>query len=761
MREKELRLALICYGGISLAIYMHGITKEIWRVARASQSFHRGIPPKNRVEAAYVELLKLIETHDDLKLRILPDIIAGASAGGINGIFLAQAIASGESLDPLTDMWLEKADVDELLDPDARPFSRFSKFWATPIVWLALGRRGGTVQRTVAAEARDEVRAKVSRLVRARWFEPPFGGQGFTTMLLDAFDAMKAGPVGERLIPKGQPLDLFVTVTDFGGYSEQLRLNSPSEISETEHRLTLSFSDRREKAGGLGDSVELAFAARATASFPGAFPPVNVAEIDQVLAVRGRAWDTRAAFLSRILPGHGAQTENAVLIDGSVLANAPFKPALEALRDRPARREIDRRFVYIDPKPGIQSVSLTKKGKTQLPGFFSTIFGAMSDIPREQPIRDSLEAIEARSTRIRRMQHIIDALRPDVEAAIESLFGRTFFLDRPNPARIKAWRNKAQERAARDANYAFSAYGHIKLSGIVEELAGFAAKQNVALRGGKFDDFRHMLWKEVRARGIDQVTGGLGKGATVAAIGFFRDHDLGFRIRRLRFVIRTLRTRIEQGAFDSSEAEPLRATLFMLLARYLDLETINFYKAFNSISARAFLDDVAHQRALPDLDAATDAELAEALANAPKAARRSVLFAYLGFPFYDVSTLPLLQGEGLSEFDPVKIDRISPEDVTVVRRGVTETLKGIQFNSFGAFFSRAYRENDYLWGRLHGADRLFDIILSATQVPPAKADAIKRALLLEILNEEEGRLTRIPDLFGKIRDEIAANASTA
>lgn len=761
MREKELRLALICYGGISLAIYMHGITKEIWRVARASRAFLKAIPPENRVEAAYLELLTLIADHDGLKLRILPDIIAGASAGGINGIFLAQAIASGESLDPLTDMWLEKADVDELLDPDARPLSRFSKFWATPLVWLALGRRSGTVQRTVGAEARDEVRAKVSRLVRARWFEPPFGGQGFTTMLLDAFDAMKAGPKGDRLIPKGQPLDLFVTVTDFGGYSEQLRLNSPSEIIETEHRLTLAFSDRREKEGGLGDSVELAFAARATASFPGAFPPVSVAEIDRALTARNRKWDTRSAFLSRILPGHGDENESAVLIDGSVLANAPFKPALEALRDRPARREIDRRFVYIDPKPGIQSVSLTKKGKAQLPGFFSTIFGAMSDIPREQPIRDSLEAIEARSTRIRRMQHIIEALRPDVDAAIEGLLGRTFFLDRPTPERIKAWRNKAQERAARDANFAFSAYAHIKLSGIVEELAGLAAKQDAGLRGRKFDDFRKLLWNEVRAGGIDTVTGGLGKGATPAAIAFFRDHDLGFRIRRLRFVIRTLRTRIEQGAFDRAEAEPLRAKLFMLLARYLDRESINYYTGFDNSSAANFLDNVGRQRALTALDGETDAELAEALAAAPKAARRVVLFAYLGFPFYDVSTLPLLQGEGLSEFDPVKIDRISPEDVTVVRRGVKETLKGIEFNSFGAFFSRAYRENDYLWGRLHGADRLFDIILSATQVPAERASAIKHRLLAAILAEEEGRLTQIPELFGKIRLEIAASASTA
>lgn len=761
MREKELRLALICYGGISLAIYMHGITKEIWRAAKASRVFHKGLQPESPVEAAYVRLLEAIAQHDDLKLRLLPDIIAGASAGGINGIFLAQALSSGQSLDPLTDMWLEKADVDELLDPDARPLSRFSKFWATPLVWLALGRRSGTVQRTVAAEARVEVRAKVSRLVRARWFEPPFGGRGFTTMLLDAFDAMKSGPIGERLIPAGQPLDLFVTVTDFGGYSEELRLNSPARITETEHRLTLSFTDRREKAGGLGDPIELAFAARATASFPGAFPPLGVAEIDTAVAARGARWEGRDAFLERILPGHGEDRELAVLIDGSVLANAPFKPALEALRDRPARREIDRRFVYIDPKPGMQSVSLTKRGKAQLPGFFSTIFGAMSDIPREQPIRDSLEAIEARSVRIRRMQHIIDALRPDVDAAIESLFGRTFFLDRPTPARIKAWRNKAQERAARDSNYAFAAYGHIKLSGIVEDIAGFAARQDQHLRGAAFEEFRRELWSTIRFRGIDQVTGGVGKGASEAAILFFREHDLGFRIRRLRFVVRTLRMLIDRREVDAGEAEPLRATLFVLLARYLDRESVNFYEPINRANAATFLDDVAKQRDLPLLDATTDKELALALTECPKSARRAVMLAYLGFPFYDVSTLPMLQGEGLSEFDPVKIDRISPEDVTVVRKGVAATLKGIEFNSFGAFFSRAYRENDYLWGRLHGADRLFDIILSATRLPAGATDEIKRSLLNAILDEEQQRLRRIPDLFARIRDEIAGGRPNA
>jgi hypothetical protein len=45
------------------------------------------------------------------------DILTGASAGGINAIFLADAISTGRSLEPLTDLWLETADVDRLLDP--------------------------------------------------------------------------------------------------------------------------------------------------------------------------------------------------------------------------------------------------------------------------------------------------------------------------------------------------------------------------------------------------------------------------------------------------------------------------------------------------------------------------------------------------------------------------------------------------------------------------------------------------------------------
>ena len=74
-------------------------------------------------------------------------------------------------------------------------------------------------------------------------------------------------------------------------------------------------------------------------------------------------------------------------------------------------------------------------------------------------------------------------------------------------------------------------------------------------------------------------------------------------------------------------------------------------------------------------------------------------------PLLDESDLP---------FGAPAFDRIAPDDARSIREGGAEaTLKGIQFNNFGAFFSRAYRENDYLWGRLHSAERMIDIAISA------------------------------------------------
>ncbi|NIJ39132.1 patatin-related protein [Sphingopyxis panaciterrae] len=769
MREKELRFALICYGGISLAVYMHGITKEIWRLAAASRAFHDGGELAGPA-AVYRDLLGAIAAGSGVRLRVLADIVAGASAGGINGIFLARALATGQSLDPLTELWLGDADVDHLLDPDARPLSAATKFWAVPLAGWAMKRRGNVIDRTVGEAAQDEVRAKLSRFVRARWFEPPFGGETFSNLLIDAFDAMDAGPKGPALVPAGQPVDLFVSVTDFAGHSMPLALNSPPRVTEQEHRLILHFRQDGRRGKDLGDMPGLAAAARATASFPGAFPPFTLRELDTVLEKRGIAWPERDAFIRTQLPAGGeGDPADRVLIDGSVLANAPFRPAIAALKQRPARREVDRRFVYIDPKPDFRSISFGKRGEVaegedvRLPGFLPTILGALSEIPREQPIRENVEAIEGMSRRIRRMQHIVDAMKVEVEEQVAAMFGTTFFLDAPTPARLDKWRAKAQEQAAARAGFAYAPYGHLKLSAVIEELVGMVDRLSPPEGSVHRANRRQAIWDEVRARGLDRISGKKGAGASGDAIAFFRTHDLGFRIRRLRFMARELDAVIAGRSEGRDTAcEEMRGAIFTALGLYLEREGDSWIADLD-VPADAdpgqWIDAIAARRDLTAVDGEADTLIAAALTSLPKDDRRVLLLAYLGYPFYDIATLPLLQGEGFDEFDPIKIDRISPSDAIAIRSGgAAAMLKGIEFNSFGAFFSRAYRENDYLWGRLHGADRLIDIVASSVTgeaaLPAEELKAIKRRAFHAILDEEEDRLPMVKALIAELRGEI-------
>ena len=774
MRQKELRLALVCYGGISLAVYMHGVTKEIWYATRASRAFHQGSAPGRGAEAVYHRLLETLAQTRELRLRIIPDIISGASAGGINGVFLAQALASGQSLEPLTRLWLEKADIEVLLDPDARPWSRFAKFWAQPIVWFLLKQPGNVVSRTVAKGTRAEVRLKVSHLIRARWFAPPFSGIGFSHLLAEALEAMAGEqPPGPPLLPPGHPLDLLVTATDFNGHLEDLKLNSPPVVEESEHRLAIGFRRAAATTGeDLAERAELVLAARATASFPGAFPPLMLREIDRLTAERGMAWAGREAFLKRVMPSRWkrGQLDEVALVDGAVLVNRPFAPAMAVLRDRPAQREVDRRFVYIDPSPDrMRLPDATGPGHMERTvGFFSAIFGSLSSIPREQPIRDNLEALEAQSRERARLRMIVDSLRGEIDTAVERLFGYTVFFDQPSAKRLTAWRAKAQQAAAEQAGFAFHGYAQVKLAGVVAALAEVVAEAmpDVPLRGAVETE----LWAHLATLGFDRLALAKG-GATDEAIAFFRAHDLAFRIRRLKLLARRLTQDWDEAeGIAPAEREAARDMVYRAQALYQAKQTAAGLDTgvggdFAAIAANALtrpsevLAEIAARRDLKGIDVAVDAMIVEGLKAMSKPLRRRFLYAYLGFPFYDVATLPLLQGEGMGEFDPVKVDRISPEDATTIRPGGTlACLKGIEFFHFGAFFARAYRENDYLWGRLHGAERTIDLIASTAE--PALQQSVvrpfKRDVFLAILDEERERLTAEPDMLERIVAEVHA-----
>src|SRR3546814_13385547 len=73
----------------------------------------------------------------------------------------------------------------------------------------------------------------------------------------------------------------------------------------SEHRLSIPFHAQGQAHGGDFAAIpELLCAARATASFPGAFPPLQIGEIDRLLAEEGESWPGRDSFLKRIMPEH-------------------------------------------------------------------------------------------------------------------------------------------------------------------------------------------------------------------------------------------------------------------------------------------------------------------------------------------------------------------------------------------------------------------------------------------------------------------------
>src|SRR5262249_2400865 len=139
------------------------------------------------------------------------------------------------------------------------------------------------------------------------------------------------------LLPSGHTLDLFVTLTDYNGYHQLVQIHDPPLIRERDHHHVLRFSYRRRPNGevesdfDLDNAPALAFAARATSSFPGAFPPARIVEIDELVELRRSRWPRREKFIANAFQHHlqaGLDPTTAPFIDGAVLNNRPFQEAI-------------------------------------------------------------------------------------------------------------------------------------------------------------------------------------------------------------------------------------------------------------------------------------------------------------------------------------------------------------------------------------------------------------------------------------------------
>ena len=262
--EQEIRFALVMYGGVSLAIYMNGVTQEFFHLVRAT-----AVDEPLGTEETYRELAGIV------RARFIADIASGTSAGGINAIFLAKALANGQSLDQLAQLWLDEADLSELWNKARAPKSLLSG----PVMYEKLSRA------------------------------------------LDGMD--RAGGSG----PLQPEMDVFITATDLQGLELPIEL-SDMTVPEKRYKnvFHLSFD-----TGGNNDfrremNPFLAFAARATSSFPFAFEPMRLADA-------GESPDP-GRFFPAYVSGSGADYSLRAFGDGGYLNNKPFSYAISELPRR-------------------------------------------------------------------------------------------------------------------------------------------------------------------------------------------------------------------------------------------------------------------------------------------------------------------------------------------------------------------------------------------------------------------------------------------
>lgn len=360
---------MVLYGGVSLAVYIYGIVVEAQRLLRAAELLERDGP----VATADEPLLPYMWALDAAGItKVSIDLLSGTSAGGINGILLAKALARCSDVEQTKDLWLDGGDIEQLLQPPsvARPHSLLQS-------------------RAFERHLRDGMR---------RLDEPLRG--------------VEAPPI----------LDLFVSSTRLRGGSRQFVDSLGDPIETLQYRYVIQRRLRTPQKGVHGEdqgyeaddftggeNETLVKLARATSAFPFAFEPVKITEKDGLLpAGDGGGW----------------------FADGGILNNKPFTEAVETIVKRSSDRPVRRWLFSVDPDPK----AAPEEEDEGIPPFDQTVIRSIATIPRYQSIVRDLLALDQHNEKVEAAERTIrdgeeelreaqrgPALGPGVAAAYESM----------------------------------------------------------------------------------------------------------------------------------------------------------------------------------------------------------------------------------------------------------------------------------------------------------------------------------------------------
>lgn len=355
--ERELRMGLVLYGGVSLCIYIFGVAYEFLRLVRR--------------QGAYGELA------DRAGVDPVVDIISGTSAGGINGLVLAKALATGAELEALKDLWIESGDLESLIDTHAKQ----------PLSLL--------------------------------------DSQNYRRLIQDALDAVDRSADPARN-PPATILDLWITATDLDGVKRDFTDELGGEIHTKFHNTVFHFKhrpeqtcegetqDKRDKSPladtGAGQNRLLAKVAAATSSFPVAFAPV--------LLTAEEKQQMRTLFGEQVCP-HGWE-RNSVYGDGGMLDNKPFSHTSSSIFRRQADRPVDRKLFYVEPDPGLPDGIPLLADRQPAANGLDTLTG-LNKVKMHESITADLEQLYAWNRKIAELREDLKALEASLETRLEEL----------------------------------------------------------------------------------------------------------------------------------------------------------------------------------------------------------------------------------------------------------------------------------------------------------------------------------------------------
>jgi patatin-related protein len=703
-KAREVRLGLVLYGGVSLAIYINGVMRECFRIVRG-QGVYR--------------LLKALTDSD-----VVVDVVSGTSAGGINGILLAYALCNNKDFAGCARLWRTHGGILNLLrSPRLDPEQSTSLLDSEGYYQDRLQEAFATLPDYVPEQGEDN----------------------------SQFDE----------------LDLFVTGTDVDGSLRTQFDHAGHPVDVKDHRTVFLLKHRlgrkepfAAKPGSGTTHEALAKLARITSCFPAAFAPV--------LVTRPAAGDDKADALLQEWGALGKEAcfLDGGVLDNKPFTHT-IKAIFRRSADREVRRTLffvepdpehfAARAAASQPNfmqavlasllsiPGYESIAddlkLLAEHNSKVKQYRRLVgkLGASGPTrppapPAESDAREAMRVLATSRELYRRSRLVAFSDR-----VVQGLFrtnGRDDLIPTADQASaselVHALDVHFEQLPEPDANQLFQeldAYYRLRrlyrVIYLIYDLL-YSLPDGGAARAEVTDEQARWYWELWRA--------------------------LNRQVKLYEVLVSAVEGLLDRAPFPWKNLPPgdvwriVHDALYRMLAADAEVEAVippghlqeflqdPHKKAWLPQAMLTALNKTLQERAgriASDLHAAAPAAprgrtlvqvweeyeqklLAQFLPRPDDPVRR----AYDSFEDLDRHLYPLEVSSGLQEKDVIEAIRISPRDANqgFSRVPMSEKVAGTGLHHFGGFFKRSWRANDILWGRLDGLCQLVESLLKSERL---------------------------------------------